>query len=80
MSLIRKTDIKNHVSTRTGASLLPFRNLSQPDATGYSGEDAADTTVRPAGPDAGSVSAVSPLSTEIPVNRQGARTPAKPKS
>lgn len=42
MSLIKKSDVKNHLSTRTGASELPVQPVSQPDATGYSGDGSED--------------------------------------
>jgi hypothetical protein len=36
MSLIKKSDVKNHLRTGTNGKLLPFGSRSQPDATGYS--------------------------------------------
>lgn len=42
MSLIKKSDLKNHLSTRTGATTLPVQPVSQPDATGYSGDGSED--------------------------------------
>ena len=42
MNLIQKSDVKNHLSTRTGASGLPVQPVSQPDATGYSGDGSED--------------------------------------
>lgn len=41
MSLIKKSAVKNHLSTRTGASSLPPGSSKQPDATGYSGKQSA---------------------------------------
>jgi hypothetical protein len=42
MSLIKKSDVKNYLSTRTGARVLPFQPVTQPDATGYSGDGSED--------------------------------------
>jgi hypothetical protein len=36
MSLIKKSDVKNHLRTGASGKLLPFGSRSQPDATGYS--------------------------------------------
>jgi hypothetical protein len=36
MSLIKKSDVKNHLRTGASGKLLPFVSRSQPDATGYS--------------------------------------------
>lgn len=48
MSLIKKSDVKNHLSTRTGASAVPAQASIHADATGYSGETSADAGVNPA--------------------------------
>jgi len=48
MSLIKKSDVKNHLSTRTGASVLPIRQTSHSDATGYSEDDHSDATPKTA--------------------------------
>ena len=37
MSVIKKADVKPHVSRKTRGTLLLFKSRSQPDATGYSG-------------------------------------------
>jgi hypothetical protein len=39
MSLIKKSDLKNHLSTRTGATVLPIQPAIHSDATGYSEDD-----------------------------------------
>lgn len=41
MSLIKKSDVKNHLSTRTGATEVPARPVIHADATGYSEEEGA---------------------------------------
>ncbi len=44
MSLIKKADVNNHLAARRKNKLiLPFRSVSQPDATGYSGNERRDT-------------------------------------
>jgi hypothetical protein len=40
MSLIKKADIKSHVSRKTRGIPLLLKSRSQPDATGYSGDAA----------------------------------------
>jgi hypothetical protein len=40
MSLIKKADVKPHVSRKTRGIPLLFKSRSQPDATGYSGDAA----------------------------------------
>jgi hypothetical protein len=37
MSLIKKSDVKNHLSARRHKGNHPYRPVSQPDATGFSG-------------------------------------------
>lgn len=49
MSLIKKSDVKNHLSTRTGASAVPAPAVFA-DATGYS-EDPSQERVGEAGSD-----------------------------
>jgi hypothetical protein len=44
MSLIRKSDVKNHLSTRTGDSTVPVQPLIHADPTGYS-EDSSQEAV-----------------------------------
>jgi hypothetical protein len=36
MTLIKRSDVKNHLSTRASAVVLPFTPTSQPDAAGDS--------------------------------------------
>jgi hypothetical protein len=43
MSLIKKSDVKNHLRTGATGKLLPFRHRSQPDATGYSNDRIRDS-------------------------------------
>ena len=53
MSVIKKTDVKNHLSTRRKKPVFPFGPVSQPDATGYPGDehrDADPTVVRSGNP------------------------------
>ncbi len=45
MSLIRKSDVKNHLSTRTGASGLPVEPSIYADPTGYSEDSSQDAAV-----------------------------------
>ena len=42
MSLIKKADVENHLSARRRKILFPFGLVSQPDATGYSGDELRD--------------------------------------
>jgi len=45
MSLIKKSDVKNHLRTGASGKLLPFGPRSQPDATGYSNIGIRDVPV-----------------------------------
>lgn len=36
MTIIKRSDVKNHLSTRASSVVLPFRPTSKPDATGDS--------------------------------------------
>lgn len=49
MSLLKKGDVKSHLSThdRNGKSL--YRPSNEPDATGFSGEEAEQVEGQPAG-------------------------------
>ena len=50
MSLIKKSDVKNHLSARRHKGKQPYRPVSQPDATGFSGVEpgrAESTTGHP---------------------------------
>ncbi|WP_158748611.1 hypothetical protein [Acidobacterium sp. S8] len=38
MSLIKKSDVQNYRAERRKKSVFPFAPTSQPDATGYSGD------------------------------------------
>lgn len=40
MSVIKKSDVKNHLSTHNRNGIHLQRRASQPDATGFSGEQA----------------------------------------
>jgi hypothetical protein len=42
MSLIKKSDVKNHLWTGAGGKVLPFGPRSQSDATGYSNDGVPD--------------------------------------
>ncbi len=39
MTLIKKIDVKNHLASRNRKGIHLFRASSQPDATGFSGEE-----------------------------------------
>jgi len=39
MSLMKKSDVKNHLSPRKDRGLDMFRSASEPDETGYSGTE-----------------------------------------
>jgi hypothetical protein len=43
MSLIKKADVNNHRAARRQKLIFPFAPVSQPDATGYSGNGRRDT-------------------------------------
>jgi hypothetical protein len=47
MSLIKKSDVKNHLSPRYRTKILLCRPLSQPDATGYSVAEPAGIKANP---------------------------------
>lgn len=51
MSLIKKSDVKNHLFTRR-KTLMPFRPISQPDATGNPEGEPRDAKVAAPGSDA----------------------------
>jgi hypothetical protein len=65
MSLISKSDVKNHLSTRTGASGIPIQPVSQPDATGYSGDGSEDAAVNATHVDIASGDSSSTTATEM---------------
>jgi hypothetical protein len=44
MSLIKKADVRNYLSARQRKN-LPFGPISQPDATGYSGDGSREAKV-----------------------------------
>ncbi len=39
MSFPKKSDVKNHLSRRVRNNILPFRPVTEPDLTGYLGEE-----------------------------------------
>lgn len=41
MALIKKIDVKTYLSSRKRNGFRPYRQISQPDATGFSGEPSA---------------------------------------
>lgn len=43
MSLIKRSDVKSHLSTRARGVVLPFKPASQPDASGDSGSELRDS-------------------------------------
>jgi len=43
MSLIKRADVENYFSARRKKIVFPFGPVSQPDATGYSGNGRRDT-------------------------------------
>ena len=51
MSLIKKSDVKNHLWTGARGKVLPFGSRSQPDATGYSNDGVRDAQVNESGSD-----------------------------
>ena len=53
MSLIKKADVKPHVSRKTRGIPLLFKSRSQPDATGYSEIEAGRTRGKALGSSAG---------------------------
>jgi hypothetical protein len=48
MNPYNKSDVKNHLSTRGGKNVLPFRPASQPDAASYPGNERSSDPVLPA--------------------------------
>jgi len=44
MSLIKKADVNSHLAARRKKLIFPFGSVSQPDATGYSGNGRRDTS------------------------------------
>lgn len=50
MSLIRKSDVKNHLSTRTGATVLPTGLAIPSGPNGYSKDGDVDMAVNASGP------------------------------
>jgi hypothetical protein len=39
MSLIKKADVNNYLAARRKKLIFPFAPVTQPDATGYSGDE-----------------------------------------
>lgn len=50
MNLIKKADVKNHLSARRKKIVFPFGPASQPDATGYSRDELRDANVNASRP------------------------------
>jgi hypothetical protein len=46
MTLIKRSDVKNHLSTRANKVLFPFKPASGPDAIGSSESEPRDTKPR----------------------------------
>jgi hypothetical protein len=42
MTLIKKADVNNYLAARRRKTVFPFKPVSQPDATGYSGGEPRD--------------------------------------
>lgn len=51
MSIIKRSDVKNHLSTRASTTVLPFKPISQTDTTGDSGSELH--SAKPSVPDSG---------------------------
>lgn len=66
MSLIRKSDVKNHLSTRSGATLIPF-GLARPNAV--ADRELKVTYIKPGETDI-SISPSNPISPEALPNAQ----------
>jgi hypothetical protein len=49
MSLIMKSDVKNHLSRRNHTGIHLFQPVSRPDATGFSGEETGSAAVNSQG-------------------------------
>lgn len=47
MTLIKKSDVKNHLSTHARNGQRLHQSLSQPDATGFSGEESTRSDSNP---------------------------------
>ena len=47
MSLIKKSDVKNHLSPLHQKGIHLYRPTSQPDATGFSGEESGHANATP---------------------------------
>ena len=46
MTVIKKRDVKEYFASRKRGGIHLFRSTSQPDATGFSGEEAASADVK----------------------------------
>jgi hypothetical protein len=80
MSLIKKSDVKSHLSTGSGTSVHLHDSLNQPEATPAPADKSAGTQGNapyPDGPHGGSPSTLTP---EIPVERQASSSPATPRN
>jgi hypothetical protein len=49
VSLNKKADVRNYLFARRRKNVLPFRSMSQPDATGYSESEADRARVKAPG-------------------------------
>jgi hypothetical protein len=66
MSITKKNDVKNHVSPRNYNGIHLYRPATQPDATGFSGEQS------------GSADSNTSSTVEDPPNKVSASRPEKP--
>jgi hypothetical protein len=48
MSLVKRSDVKNHLSPRFRTKIHLCESVSQPDATGFSSDEPDTTTPQPA--------------------------------
>lgn len=79
MSFIKRSDVRNHLSTRSGTGAHLRDSVNQPDTAGSSEDKRADmqgNIPRPDGAPGGSLSAAAPA---IPVERQVSSSPATPR-
>lgn len=83
MSLIKKSDLKNHLSTRANATRLPFQSSSKPDATAQPGNQSTGVkeTVPVSYADRGSAAPTAAASTLPPdVANEGEASVPSPES
>lgn len=65
MSLIKRADVKNHLSTRTGATTLPARHAADTGPSGNSADSSQDAAAG-AGLTSGGVSGTDALVSSAP--------------